>query len=180
MSSGRPDAGPIAGRYGARRRELERSRQNRTRPGAGPAEAAGKNLPAAYGTVRHVEPVDLGSVQGLWLRRIADSPIRIDLEAGQGVHDGGVRLDASESFPPAAGESFVDAGEGLVWLASRPQYPLTVSCEAGAGTAAALFARRPQFRLLPLAALIVFDLWARRTLRQPVRVRRIARQRRSS
>ncbi|BBK36090.1 hypothetical protein STAQ_11680 [Allostella sp. ATCC 35155] len=134
------------------------------RPGEGPVEAAGKNLPVAYGTVRHAEPVDLGSVQGLWLRRIADSPIRIDVDAGHGVHDGGVPLDLAESFPPAAGESFVDAAEGLVWLASRPQYPLTVSCEAGAGgtaAAARAFARPGHhlFRVPSGVAALRAKLW---------------------
>ncbi|MCC7275800.1 MAG: hypothetical protein IT561_24230, partial [Alphaproteobacteria bacterium] len=106
------------------------------RPYEGGAELAGKSLPAAFGTVRHAEPVELGVVQGLWLYRIADGPVRVDAAAGHGVFDGGVALASADAFPPAPGAAFVDAAGGLLWLASRPHYPLTVSFEAGLGAVA--------------------------------------------
>ncbi|BBK44019.1 hypothetical protein STVA_40390 [Allostella vacuolata] len=106
------------------------------RPYAGPAELAAKNLPVALGSVRHVAPPALDSVQGLWLYRLADAPVRVDPAAGHGVFDGGVALDRAESFPPGPGEAFVDGAEGALWVASRPQYPLTVTMEAGLGAAA--------------------------------------------
>ncbi|BBK44117.1 hypothetical protein STVA_41370 [Allostella vacuolata] len=106
------------------------------RPYAGPAELAAKNLPVALGSVRHVAPPALDSVQGLWLYRLSDAPVRVDPAAGHGVFDGGAALDRAESFPPGPGEAFVDGAEGALWVASRPQYPLTVSMEAGLGATA--------------------------------------------
>ncbi len=106
------------------------------RPYAGTAELAGKNLPVALGTVRHAAPPEAGSVQGLWLYRLADAPVRVDPDLGHGVYDGGVALTPAESFPPAPGQAFVDGAEGALWVASRPQYPLTVTMEAGLGATA--------------------------------------------
>ncbi|BBK30590.1 hypothetical protein STHU_12240 [Allostella humosa] len=106
------------------------------RPHAGTAELAGKNLPAVLGTVRHAQPPELGSVQGLWLYRLADGPVRVEPALGHGIHDGGVLLDPAESFPPAPGQAFVDAAEGALWVASRPQYPLTATLDGGLGATA--------------------------------------------
>jgi hypothetical protein len=107
------------------------------RPEAGPAEMAAKNVPMAFGSVRHAAPADLGSVQGLWLHRLADTGVRVDPTAGHGVFDGGVALDLADAFPPAAGQAFVDAADGALWVASRPQFPLTATFAAGLGATAA-------------------------------------------
>ncbi|MGE0714476.1 MAG: hypothetical protein AB7P02_03455, partial [Alphaproteobacteria bacterium] len=106
------------------------------RPFEGPAEAAGKPLPVALGTVRHAAPVELGSVQGLWLHRLADGPVRVDPAAGHGLFDGGVALTPAVAFPPQPGEAFVDEAEGVAWTASRPVRPLTAVFDAGLGTSA--------------------------------------------
>ncbi|MGE0719705.1 MAG: hypothetical protein AB7P02_29955, partial [Alphaproteobacteria bacterium] len=99
------------------------------RPYAGTAEVAGQPLPVALGLVRHAPPVDLGSVQGLWLYLLADAPVRCDAALGHGVFTGGEPLDLVGQFPPAAGEAFVDGQIGGLWLASRPSLPLTATFE---------------------------------------------------
>lgn len=100
------------------------------RPDEGGADLAGQALPVLLGTVRHVEPVELGSVQGLWLWRLADGPVRVDPAAGHGVFDGGEPLDLAASFPPAAGEAFVDGARGRLWTYSRPALVLSVTAES--------------------------------------------------
>lgn len=129
----------------------------------GTAELAGKNLPVALGTVRHAAPPEAGAVQGLWLYRLADAPVRVDAALGHGVFDGGAALGLAGAFPPAPGEAFVDGAEGALWVASRPQYPLTVTMEAGLGATAGarVFATpgRFTFRVPPGVTALGAKLW---------------------
>ncbi|MGE0724925.1 MAG: hypothetical protein AB7O45_11145, partial [Alphaproteobacteria bacterium] len=101
------------------------------RPYAGTEEQAGKTVPFGGGTARHVEPVELGVVQGLHLWRYNDGP-----GAVEAVFDGGLALAMAGSFPPAPGEAFVDPDRGIVWTASTPVFPLTVTLAEGGGVRA--------------------------------------------
>lgn len=97
----------------------------------GGPDMAGKPVPDPLGIVRRMEPDYLGSVQGHILYRGAIGVWDVAV-----AYDGGASIALSGSFPPAAGEVYVDGDRGLAWVANdvTPDLPFTVDCVAGSGT----------------------------------------------
>jgi X-X-X-Leu-X-X-Gly heptad repeat protein len=104
------------------------------RPYEGESEFAGKPKPIAFGTARFVEVIPMGSVQGIFLGVVTDGPSSIFA-----AYDGTAVLTQVSSFPPASNEVYYDEEQGVLWWATEPTFPLTVTIGATGGT---LYTRR--------------------------------------
>lgn len=103
------------------------------RPDEGGADMAGKIVPDPLGICRRFEPDYLGSAQGHILYRGAAGVWSVS-----SAYDGALVIPIAGSFPPGAGEVYVDENRGLAWVANdvTPELPFTVNAVSGTGTLA--------------------------------------------
>lgn len=100
------------------------------RPLNGGPDMAGKAIPEPLGICRRVEPDYLGLIQGHYLYRAAEAAWSV-----ASATDGAKGIPISASFPPPAGEVYIDEERGAVWAANdvTPDKPLTVDILDGGG-----------------------------------------------
>lgn len=104
------------------------------RPYEGETDWAGKPKPIVLGTTRFVEVQPMGAVQGIFMSVISDAPTSI-----LAAYDGTAVLTQVSTFPPAANEVYFDSDNGVLWWATEPTFPLTVTIGATGGS---LFTKR--------------------------------------